>query len=169
MAINTVLANNQAAEISVGADRLRTAESGLHAYGDALQANWQGREMAYIQEAIVHVRGQLQLSERELRDLSNDMRLAAEAIQREEAAAAVAEQARLEEQRRIAAAQTAYNEACDELDKLLKGRQSILEKIKKKPSLIQKYKKELAGFDEKIKAAEQKCADCKKALAEARG
>ena len=55
------------------------------------------------------------------------------------------------------------------MDKLLKGRQPILEKIKKKTSLIQKYKKELAGFDEKIKAAEQKCADCKKALAEARG
>ena len=54
MAINTVLANNQAAEVSVGADRLRTAESGLHAYGDALQANW---------------------------DLSSDMRLAVDVIQ----------------------------------------------------------------------------------------
>lgn len=168
MAINVSVANNQAAQLRGYADRLQQAKNQLNSYKSSLTANWQGSEVLYISRGIDKAVAQIDAAMRNLRNIANDVNNTAAAIKREDDAAAAAARARAAKQQRIAAAQNAYNTACDELDSLNKSREALVAKLKKKPSLSSKLKGELKELDKKIEAAKKKCADCKNALAAAR-
>ena len=167
MYINISAANNQVSQLQGYADKLQQAKSQLNTYKSSLAANWQGREVPYMTRGIDRAIAQIDAAMRELREIAKDVSLAAASIKREEDAAAAA-RARAAKEQRIAAAQTAYNTACDDLAKLNTRRDEIMKALKKRPELIRKYKDELEDLIKSIEAAEKKCNSCKNALTAAR-
>ena len=168
MSINISAANNQVSQLKGYADKLQQAKSQLNTYKSSLAANWQGREVPYMTRGIDRAIAQIDAAMRELREIAKDVSLAAASIKREEDAAAAAARARAAKEQRIAAAQTAYNTACDDLAKLNMRRDEIMKALKKRPELIRKYKDELGDLIKSIEAAEKKCNSCKNALTAAR-
>lgn len=168
MAINISTANNQASQLRGYADRLQQAKNQLNSYKSSLAANWQGSEVPYMSQGIDKAIQQIDAVMRDLRNIANDVNSTASAIKREDDAAAAAARARAAKQQRIAVAQNAYNNACDELAELNKEKDKLAAKLRDRPSLIQKYRDELEKLNKKIEAAEKKCDECKNALAAAR-
>lgn len=169
MAINVSAANYQAAQLRRYADRLQQAANELNSYKTSLAASWQGSEVPYMLQGVDKTIAQIDAAMRELRNIANDVDHTAAAIKREDDAAAAAARARAEREQRIAAAQKAYNSACDDLAELTKRYEAIRDKLKKTPGLYEKYKNELKKLEADIKQAEKKCDACKNALNAARG
>ena len=168
MAINISAATNQASQLWGYADRLQQAKNQLNSYKSSLSSNWQGNEVPHIMQGIDKAIMQIDAVMRDLRNIANDVNSTAATIKREEDAEAAAARARIAKQRQIAAAQTAYNSAYDELADLTKAKDDMLKKMRNSISLKFKYKEEFEKLEEKIEIAEKKFEECKNALMAAR-
>ena len=77
MYINISAANNQVSQLQGYADKLQQAKSQLNTYKSSLAANWQGREVPYMTRGIDRAIAQIDAAMRELREIANDVSLAA--------------------------------------------------------------------------------------------
>ena len=169
MAINVSVANTQAGQLSGYANDLRSAKSQLNSYKTSVSTNWQGKEVPYILTGIDQAIAQIDSAIKQLESLSTDIKNTASTIKQEDDAAAAAARAKVLKEQNIRAAQTAYNNAVDELDSLNREKEK-LESAIKKASITKKLSllAQLAELNQKIEKAQQTCDKCRAALQAAR-
>lgn len=157
MAINVNTANNQAGQLNNNISQLRNAKKQMLAYKSSVSNNWQGKEVGYILTAIDQVVGDIDSAIRNLDSLSSDIKTVASQIKREEDAAAAARAAAAKQQR-IRTAQTAYDNAREDLNDLLDKKNKLEAKIKK-ASFLEKLRltNDLQDLNKEIEKAENKC------------
>lgn len=165
MAINVNAANYQAAQINDNISKLRDAKRRMQAYRSSISNNWQGKEVAYILTAIDRVIEDIDSTISNMGSLSTDIKNTAAQIKREEDAAAAAARAKAAKQQRIRAAQSAYDNARDELDDLVEKKER-LEASMRNANLYTKLRlmNELDALNEEIQKAESKCESTYNAL-----
>ncbi len=192
MAINVSAANNQANQLNDNVSKLFDAKKQMQVYRASLSANWQGKEVTYILDAIDKVIWDIDSAIRSLESLSNDIKSVAAQIKREEdeAAARAAAEQRAAEQRSVAshsaaanatvaqttqassakqqkinAAQSAYDNAKKELDKLYDQRDKLNDKISK-ANIFKKltYLDDSTALEKAINAAEDNVKKAQNAL-----
>ena len=165
MAINVNTANDQAGQLNNNISQLRNAKRQMQAYRSSVSNNWQGKEVTYILTAIDQVVGDIDSAIRNLDSLSNDIKTVASQIKREEDAAAAAARAAAAKQQRIRTAQTAYDNARDDLNELLDKKNKLEARIKK-ASFLEKLRltNDLQDLNKDIEKAENKCESAYNAL-----
>ena len=165
MTINVNTANNQAGQLNNNISQLRSAKKQMLAYKSSVSNNWQGKEVGYILTAIDQVVGDIDSAIRNLDSLSNDIKTVASQIKREEDAAAAAARAAAAKQQRIRIAQTAYDNAREELSDLLDEKNKLEAKIEK-ASFFEKIRliDDLQKINQEIEKTENKCEDAYNAL-----
>ncbi len=165
MAINVNVANKQAGQLNNNIFQLCDAKKQLLAYKSSVSNNWQGREVTYILTAIDQVIGDIDSAIRNLDSLSTDIKNTAAQIKREEDASAAAARAAAAKQQRIRTAQTAYDNAREDLNELIKKKEKLETKLKK-ASFLEKLRitSELQDLNKEIEKAENKCNNAYNAL-----
>lgn len=165
MAIDVNKANRQSQNLGDNISQLRNAKKQMLAYKTSVSGNWQGKEVGYINSAIDRVIRDIDNAIRGLDSLSNDIRNTAAQIRREEEAAAA--RAR---QQRIRAAQTAYDNACGELNALVAKRDQLNERFRR-ASFRERLglTNEIVALNIEIDMAEKRCESAYNALRAAKG
>ena len=158
--------NVQANQLTDNVSRLRNARKQMLEYKSSVSANWQGKEVGYIQSAIDGVIADIDAAMRSLESLGSDIKSTAAQIKREEdAAAAAAARAATARQQRIADAQSECDKAQQHLDSLVDKLQKLQKKLKK-ASFFDKarYTLEIKDLERELESAKEKYEDAQNAL-----
>ena len=124
MAINVSMANQQADSLRSYEAYLTQAKNSLREYRSNLNSNWQGKELTYINHAIDRMLLQLSDTQNQLLPLSQEIKLVAEQIRREEEKAKQINLVTIA----LNAAVVAANEIKNRLDDMIKAFEDELKK-----------------------------------------
>lgn len=170
MAIDVELANYRAYQLTANIDELQYTKTKLVRYRNTLQSNWKGVEVNYMAEAIDQTISQINGVIHRIDELAGDIRTAAANIRNEEIAAA--ERARrIERERRIEAAQNAYNDAKINYNTVIEKINALNRELDESPlkRFLPSYSERINNLNEELEKAIKRFDECKQALSNAKG